>query len=455
MLRWGADIQGGAPYAFEDPAQNGKIAGFEVEIAEALARELGVRAELVQSDWSTLVPSLERGTFDIIMNGLEVTPARSRRLRFSRPYYVFAERLVARAEDKRIQSLGDARGLRVGTLSSSLAWDMLEPVGAERVPYEGVDEPFIDLAAGRIDAVLIDDIIEARYGAKTGLRVVGDVGTGHYAIGVRWEDQELWHAVDETLGRLVRTGELRAILARFGLDGPRQDALVQGAPPAVTDLAQARLDARQVRLFLQGAGATLAISAAAMALAMAMGLLLAVARLPSSVRWRRPLSWAATAYVEVLRGTPLLLQLYVIYYGLAEVMTLNPFAAAILGLGLNYAAYEAEVYRAGISAVPRGEIEAALALGMPGRLAFRRVVLPQALRFSLPGMANDFIALLKDTSLVSVIAVVELTKRMTIAAVDFGTWLVPGALCALLYLGMSYPLSLATRRLEARLGAVP
>jgi polar amino acid transport system substrate-binding protein len=90
---------------------------------------------------------------------------------------------------------------------------------------------------------------------------------------------------------------------------------------------------------------------------------------------------------------------------------------------------------------------------MSGALAFRRVVLPQALRFSLPGVANDFIALLKDSSLVSVITVVELTKRMTIAAVDGRSWFVPGALCAALYFAMSYPLSRLARRLEARLGA--
>jgi polar amino acid transport system substrate-binding protein len=124
----------------------------------------------------------------------------------------------------------------------------------------------------------------------------------------------------------------------------------------------------------------------------------------------------------------------------------------MLGLGLNYAAYEAEIYRAGIQAVPRGQIEAAEALGMTGPLVVRRVLLPQAFRFSLPGVANDFIALLKDSSLVSVITVVELTKRMTIVAVDSGSWLGPGLLCAGLYLAMSYPLSLLARRLEAALG---
>ena len=147
----------------------------------------------------------------------------------------------------------------------------------------------------------------------------------------------------------------------------------------------------------------------------------------------------------------MLLQLYVLYYGLAPVVALDAFTAAVLGLGLNYAAYEAELYRAGLEAVPVEQTEAALALGMSRGLALRRIVLPQAVRVALPGIANDFIALLKDSSLVSVITVVELTKQMTITAVDVRGWLVPGLLCAALYLAMSLPLSRLARRLERRL----
>ncbi len=447
VLRWGADVQGGEPYAFEVA---GKLTGFEVEIAEALARELGVRAEMVQNDWSTLVPSLERGTFDVIMNGLEVTPARARRIRFTRPYFIFSERLVAREGDSRVRSLNTLGDLRVGTLANTQAWEML--ASAKRVPYEGVEEPFIDLAQGRIDAVLMDDIIVDRYGRKPGLVVVGDVAEGQYALGVRPADEDLWRALDQALGRLAQSGELRKILERWKLDGARQATLATAvAPPFDGVQIRRRLDARTIALFFEGAVVTIAISTAAMALAVLGGLLLAMARLPSPSRARRIAGGMATAYVELFRGTPVLLQLYVLYYGLAPVLALHPMVAAVIGLGMNYAAYEAEIYRAGIQAVPRGEIEAGLALGMSGPLTFRRVVLPQALRFSLPGMANDFIALLKDTSLVSVITVVELTKRMTIAAVDFGSWLVPGALCALLYFAMSYPLSRLARRLEAHL----
>jgi polar amino acid transport system substrate-binding protein len=156
-------------------------------------------------------------------------------------------------------------------------------------------------------------------------------------------------------------------------------------------------------------------------------------------------------YIEIFRGTPVLLQLYFLYYGLADHVTLGPVQAAILGLGLNYAAYEAEVYRGALLALPHGQTEAAQSLGMTPWQTLWHILLPQALRLALPAMTNDFVALLKDSSLVSVITVIELTKRMTIAAVDLHGWLVPGVACAVLYFAMSYPLSEMARRLERRL----
>jgi polar amino acid transport system substrate-binding protein len=421
-----------------------------------------VPAEFVQNDWSSLVPTLERGTVDIVLNGLEITEARRQRIRFSRPYFVFAERLTVRQGETGLRTLAELGGRRVGTLASSLAWDLLGPVGAVRVPYEGTEEPYKDLLARRLDAVLMDDIIADRYGRLAGLQVAGDLAEGVYAIGIRRADGALAAAIDQGLGRLMASGELRRILARWRLDSPRQARLAgneTAALPGVSTSAQpppptraGRLTADQVWLFLEGAGVTLLVSGLAMLLAIALGLGLALARLPSRLGWRRALSGAATVYVELFRGTPVLLQLYLLYFGLAPFYPLHPIAAAVIGLGLNYAAYEAEIYRAGLQAVPRGQIEAAEALGMTGPMVVRRVVLPQAFRFSLPGVANDFIALLKDSSLVSVITVVELTKRMSIAAVDSGGWLLPGLLCAGLYLAMSYPLSRLARRLERHLG---
>ena len=202
-----------------------------------------------------------------------------------------------------------------------------------------------------------------------------------------------------------------------------------------------------VWLFLRGAAVTLLLSTLAMGLAIPLGMLLALARVYGT-GWMRVI---AGTYVELYRGTPVLLQLYLLYYGVAGFMKMDAMTAAVLGLGMNYAAYEAETYRAGIAAVPRGQMEAAFSLGMPGHLAIRRILLPQAFRNALPNVTNDFIALMKDSSLVSVITVVELTKQMSITSVDTRGWLLPGLLCAGLYFAMSYPMSIFARRLEKRL----
>ena len=400
-----------------------------------------------QNDWMTLIPSLERGTFDIAMNGIEVTPALAARVAFSRPYYRFTERLVARRGDARVRDLASTRGLRVGTLAASLSWQLAKDAGADAVPYEGVDEPFVDLEHGRIDAVLLDDIIVARYAVRhPTLVVVGDVAQGSYAIAMRPRDDDLRQAIDRVLGAELASGAWRRTLARWEIDTPAQAALAVAPSTAVAArTGTLPLSARQIALFLQGALATLLISLAAMALAAPLGLALALVRVESSRL--RPF---VTAYVEMVRGTPVLLQLYLLYFGLADVIALSPWSAAIIGLGLNYAAYEAEIYRGAIQAIPAAQWDAALAIGLSRRAALRHVVLPQALRFAIPGVTNDFISLLKDSSLVSMLAVVELTKRMTITAVDNRGWLVPGLLCAALYFLLGYPLARLARRLERR-----
>ena len=156
---------------------------------------------------------------------------------------------------------------------------------------------------------------------------------------------------------------------------------------------------------LQGAGLTIGLTVASMAIALVPGLGLAVL---SSVRlW--PVRAAARIYVDFFRGTPLLLQLFFIYFVLPELgVYLHPIVAGIAALSLNYAAYLSEVYRATIDAVDRGQWEAASALGMSSPLLFRRIVLPQALRIAVPPLGNYFIAMFKDTALVSTITVPEL-----------------------------------------------
>ena len=170
---------------------------------------------------------------------------------------------------------------------------------------------------------------------------------------------------------------------------------------------------------------------------MSLGLGLALARLYGA----RPLAWLAVSVIEVVRGTPLLIQILFVFYGLPNIgIRLAPFVAGVLALGLNYAAYEAENYRAGLQAVPRGQTEAAIALNMTRAQLLRYVVVPQAFRIVVPVMTNDFISLLKDSSLVSIITLTELSQtyvRLSTTYYDyFGTGLMIGG--AYLLLGLPF-----------------
>src|SRR5256714_752199 len=260
-LRWGGDLQGGEPYVFRDPRDPDKLVGFEVDLARALAAKLGVREQFVQNDWSNLVPSLERGDFDIILNGLEDTPALRDRILLSRPYLNFTEQLVVR-RGSRLRTLEALSGHRIGTLASSLAHQILRSKRAiEVVLYSGQEEPYRDLQLQRTDAVLLDSVIAERYGlTKPDLELAdADVARGSYVIGLRKGDADLRDAVDSALAALDAQGELHRIYARWHLPelpapAPRADE----PPPATFDL-------QQVALFVKGAGVTLAISLLAMA----------------------------------------------------------------------------------------------------------------------------------------------------------------------------------------------
>lgn len=199
---------------------------------------------------------------------------------------------------------------------------------------------------------------------------------------------------------------------------------------------------------LRAAEGTLKMTGLAFCLAFALGLLLALAKLSPAA----PLRLAAAGYIEVMRGIPALVILFIIYFGLADFgIIFDSFQAAVIGFGLNGAAYLAEVFRAGILAIHRGQMEAALTVGLTPLRAMRHVVLPQALRVALPPITNYAIALLKDTSVASIISAPELMLRARDLASSSFQPMEVFLLAAAIYLVMSLPISFVARRLETRL----
>jgi polar amino acid transport system substrate-binding protein len=462
-LLWGSDAEGGAPYVFMDKDLH--RVGFEVDLAEALARELGRPIEFKQYNFENLIPGLLKGDFDFAMDGLEITPERQQVVRFSRPYYVYRQQLVVRADEDRFKTLKECQkaGAVVGTMEATAAERLLDAHKFEKKSYLSPTEAYQDLALGRIDAVLIDYPIAAFYAARDPkLKFVGrPTAKGYYAIAFRPDDKELADQVDAALGRLMESGELRRIYRKWGIWNEAQEELMPGSVFEEDDGDAAAVEESRswsvgvyLPLLLEGALVTIRLSCAGFALAIAVGLPVALARLYGPL-WLRGL---ATGYVEFFRGIPVLLLLFFLYFGLPEItqyyglggLTLSPFQAAVIGFGLNYAAYEAEIYRAGILSIPAGQWEAAASLGMPAPLTFRRIILPQAVRVLLPPMTNDFVALFKDTSIASAIALVELNKQYQVLSKSSLKFVEIGLVTAALYLLMSVPLGHLSRYLEQR-----
>ena len=463
-LRWGGDAEGGAPFVEADPTDPSRVRGFDVDVAEMVARGLGRTPLFVQVAWASIEQSAERGDFDVGLSGVEDRPELRERHSVTVPYFEFREVLAVRPADRdRFRTLADLAGRKVATLGSTMAYRILLDAQATTrlvpISYDDDVHPYADLVAGRVDAVLLDHIIAERSLRRQGGFLIQPraVATGHYVAVLAKANAALRDSVDAILRARMRDGSLERSFRAWGVWDSTQathfgrvlaaataDTVPNAGTPAVARPASSA--ATYLPALARAAGITLVLSFLSMALAIAIGIGVAAGRVYGSAIVRG----AFTIYVEVIRGTPVLLQLFVLYYGLSSVVRLPAFLAAVLGLALNYAAYESEIYRAALEAIPRTQLEAARTLGLGEGQILRLVRGPQALRLALAPMTNDFVALLKDSSLVSVITVVELTKQTAIYATNIGSWVVPGALCALVYLSMSLPLSRVARRLERR-----
>ncbi len=470
-LTWGADAQGGAPYVFQDPTDPNRLTGFEVELATLLGQRLGRQARPVHGPWDQLLELLARGDFDLAINGIEVAAEKRRVVALSRPYFACAEVLTVRRGEPAPRSLPELAGKKIGTLPGSMAERIAQRAGAVVRTYEGgQDEIYDDLKLGRLDGVLLDAPVAHYYGdlEATFESVRGDFGEVAYAIALRPDDTALLAQVNEALEAMQRDGTLRALYERWGVWSPETAKLfgdpevAPRGPPIEFERWRAavgtlpsfgeRLTTRypaMLPIFVEGAALTLMVSLCAMVLAIALGSLVALGRRFGP----RPVQWLCVAYIEFFRGTPLLIQLTMVYFGLPELgVKLEPFVAGVLALGLNYAAAEAENYRAGLESVPTGQVEAAAVLGLSKWQTLRFVMGPQSVRISIPPMTNDFIALLKDSSLVSFVTLTELTKTYTNLANSTRDHLGLGLMVALFYLLLGLPFARLARAVERHFG---
>ena len=504
VLRYAIDPSGGAPFAMPTVEEPDVLTGFEVELMQLIGAELGVRVEPITGDWLALVDLMKSGRADLAINGFEVTEERALEVDFSAPYYVYDQQPTIRASDRaRFPDFASTRGestrgestrggstrggssetrafVPVATLNGAASVDVLLEFGWPREAIREYDDglaPYAELKAKRVDLVVQDSIVAEYYaGGDAELINLAPLGkTGYYAALFRPEDDVLRGAFDEALAALKASGELASLYRRWKIWTPEQESigLVERAENASStdfnpsaDVISASRVFSWPAVFWALAKAcvnTIILTVLAMPLAVMLGVLLAIAmRSPF-----RRIAWPARSYVVVVRGTPLLVQLYLVYYSLPALglwlagqvpslsaildvqaaLTWPAFLVAIIVLAGNYGAYEAEVQRAGLDAVPEGQRKAALALGLSERATLWKIELPQGFRTVLPATINDLNSMIKDSSLVSLIAVPELMQ--VALGIGKATFMVPAVLvvAAAYYLLLSIMADAAARRL--------
>jgi His/Glu/Gln/Arg/opine family amino acid ABC transporter permease subunit len=429
------------PFEF---VRSGQITGFDIDLGNALAGELGLKAKWSNTAWDGVFPALLGGKCDLVLSCVTITEERKRSLGFSEPYYTSGQILAIRGDQTGIDDLEDLKGKTAGCQLNTTADETLKKhPDIRKRQYASIDLALQDLANRRLDAVL-GDAPTIRYYINrsfTGLETAGALFTTEQIGGVmRPGDTDLRDAVNAALARLRSSGRTAAIEAHwFGTEA-------EAAPPPAGGLPWGDL----LRTLGRGLALTLQLTLFALATGIPMGLLIALGRQSGFA----PLRWVLASYVELFRGTPLLVQLIFIYYALPDLagVDLQPFQAAVLALALNSAAYIAEIFRAGLESIDKGQMEAARSLGMTYAMAMRYVLLPQTLRRVLPPLTNEAIALLKDTSLVSIISMAELVRTGQELVGQYAVPFVIWPVVALFYLAVTYPLSRFAGALERRWG---
>ncbi|HEY0319791.1 MAG TPA: ABC transporter permease subunit [Pyrinomonadaceae bacterium] len=445
-LRIGTD----ATYPPFESAEGGDFTGFDIDLAKAIARELGVRARFINSSFDGIFPALQNGTFDAVMSSVTITPERSASMLFSDPYYDSGQLIAVNENTQGISSPDDLKGKRVGVqINTTAQYELEKKEGVTVAKYNTIDLALLDLRNRRIDAV-VGDAPVLKYMIFQSFRELKTVGRRFtdekFGIAVAQGNEDLLAAINTALKKIKETGEYNQIHEKwFGEAAEQaQAAAAQNRKPKVFDVDIIR---RTLPLFLSGVWFTARLAILSLLLGLPIGLLLALARVQSS----RVLKAPAALYVEVMRGTPLLVQILFIYFVLPYFHIFIPaFTSGVIALTLNSAAYIAEIFRAGILSIDVGQMEAARSLGMTYSQAMRRIILPQTFRRVVPPLTNEGIALLKDSSLVSVIGLTELARTGQELASRYAAPLTIWPVVAVFYLLLTFPLTRVAEYLERR-----
>lgn len=448
------------PFSFYD--SQGNLQGFDVDVSREVAKRLGRPVEIIATDWTGIIPGLVSGRYDAIIGSMAITPEREKAVLFSRPYYVSGAQLFVRAEDtSRFQSIGDFGQedvIGAGTGSTYEQYLTRNHPNLEIQLYVGESDLFQDLKTGRLDGFVTDRFVGMYNIDKAGF-AFEPVGPLLYkercAIPVTKDNEELVQKINAALNAMEEDGFFARLQKKWFGKSMQETAAARDAEAKasgqeaqdISELASGEMTAGTIiGIMLKGFSLTLVVAA----FSIIVGFILSIPIGVGINNGPAPLRFVLIAYTDIIRGTPVLVQLFFFYYGLGQFdfAKMTPLQAGILTMTINASAYMGEVVRSGLMSVPAGQVTGALALGLTKIQAFRHVVWPQAFRIMVPPLMNSVVALLKDTALVSVIAVPEvITQTQKIVAVTYQPMPLYAGV-ALMFFLVAFPLMKAAQYLE-------
>lgn len=416
-----------------------QIVGMDIFIAEKIAEDLGVELDVQDLGFDSLLPALEAHNVDIVLAGMTPTPERRKSVDFSDIYYQTFQNVMIRTEDQEVYtSLESLSGQRIGVQSGSLQEELVNQIeDPEVMTLTDLNDLLLALKTNRLDAVIMQGPNAEAHAAQDDTLYTFEGGfeleeeDRGSAIAFRPGDDSLVEAINESLAEIEEqnlTDDYLAQAGEFMLASELDDNGEEIDEGFVSSYWE---------YFLDGTLITLLISAVSVFFGMILGTILSFMRLSNNFI----LKFLGSAYVEFVRGTPMMIQVMFIYFASGLVFNLPALTSGIIAVSLNSGAYICEIIRSGLKSVDKGQAEAARSLGMSKGNAMRYIIFPQALKNIWPALGNEFITIIKESSIVSVIGVGELIFQTRVVRSISFQGILPLFVTMLIYFALTFSLT--------------
>lgn len=432
-----------APMEFEHTV-NGKTeyAGVDIDLAKKIAKDNNLKLKIVNMSFDSLLGALKTGKIDIIISGMTSTPERKKQVDFSDSYMMTKNIMLVKKdkvnEYKDIKDFNNKKvGAQKGTEQEKIAQTEIE--NASITSLSRLPDVILALKSGKVEGAVVEKPVAEAYlkqNPKLGISNVKFNGEEKdTVIAVPKDSPKLLSQINKTIKEVKDKGLI--------------DKYVTNAANAMND--DSGFISKYGSFFLKGIKITILISLIGVALGSILGAFVALMKLSKI----KIISWIASIYIEILRGTPMLVQVFIVFFGITAALGLDISAlvCGTIALVINSSAYIAEIIRAGINAVDKGQMEAARSLGLNYRQTMKSVIMPQAIKNILPALGNEFVTLIKESSIVSTIGVGEIMfNAQVVQGISFDPF-TPLIVAAALYFVLTFVLTRIMNMIEGRLNA--